>query len=342
MITIHIGLGKCASTSLQKFVFPEMEKINNNIEFNNKKLLLLAKRHHFLPLNFKEKNEFDKILHNGKDHLISNEGLINWDPVYHKEAADLNLELFGREANVIIVVRDSMQYFTSVYQQRIHEGNIITAVNFFVRPDVYNKLKTFSYQKNVPRFFNAKEFSLENIYNIYIERFNSVFFVPLSKVNDLLFIKEIYNVTDNELKILRNKLTNTHRANKAYSSLAMKLTFKREKVLNAFGLKTYGSWDKSPLERLALNNEKNTVIPSSNFRLTNKIKWLFIRIVNRFHWRSLMQDVVNKYLPYKRYKLPKGLPISQDNLNKDSAFLKEIEKECNVLPRSSKTKYIKK
>jgi hypothetical protein len=187
MITIHIGLGKCASSSLQKFVFPEMEKINKNIEFNNNKLLHLSKRHHFFPLSVKEKNMFDKILHNGKDHLISSERLINWDPAYQKEAADLNLELFGREANVIIVVKDSMQYFTSVYQQMVHQGNIISADNFFVKPDIYNKLKTFSYEKGELRFFNQKAFSLEKIYNIYNKRFNSVFFIPISKINELFF-----------------------------------------------------------------------------------------------------------------------------------------------------------
>ena len=94
MITVHIGLGKCASTSLQRYVFPELEKINKNIEFNNKKLVFLAKKHHFAPLNSKERNEFDKIIKNGKDHLISHEALVNGDPVLLEEAADLNLELF--------------------------------------------------------------------------------------------------------------------------------------------------------------------------------------------------------------------------------------------------------
>ncbi len=97
MLTVHIGLGKCASTSLQRFVFPELERIRKNIEFNNRKLLRLANKHHVVSLNSKERMEFDKILQNGKDHLISSENLVNWDPVYHEEAADLNLELFGKK-----------------------------------------------------------------------------------------------------------------------------------------------------------------------------------------------------------------------------------------------------
>jgi hypothetical protein len=332
MITIHIGLAKCASTSLQRYVFPEMEKINNNIEFNNKKLFELSRNHHLFPLSTKEKKIFNEILQNGKDHLISNESLINWDPVYHKEAAELNLELFGRKANVIIVVRDSMEYFTSIYQQKIHEGNIISADKFFVKQDMYNKLKTISYQKCVLQFFNQKEFSLEKIYNIYNKRFDSVFFVPLSKINDLLFLKEIYNLTDDEIEGLKIKLSSAPRANKAYSSFAMKLTFKREKILNLFGLKSYGSWDYSPLSKLPMPL-KASPQKQSNLSMLGKVRGYLIRVRNRLRWRALMQLLVNKYLPYAKYKLPKGLPILQENLNNDSVFLKKIEKDYYVLPK---------
>jgi len=33
MITIHIGLGKCASTPMQKNVFTKLNKLNKNIEY---------------------------------------------------------------------------------------------------------------------------------------------------------------------------------------------------------------------------------------------------------------------------------------------------------------------
>ena len=339
MITVHIGLGKCTSTSLQKFVFTNMVKINSNIEFNNKELLFLARKHHLLPLSIKEKSKFDKILHNGKDHLISGEDLINWDPARLEKAADLNLELFGRSANIIIVVRESMSYFTSVYQQTIHEGNVIAASDFFVKPDVYDKVKLLSGQNNRLRFFNAKEFSLKYIYSLYTGRFDSVFFVPLSKVNDLLFLKEIYNISDNEMKILKSKLVTASKANKSYSSLAMKLTFQREKILNALGLKSYGSWDRSLLEGLTFNGKKEYAnVPFSKLLLIDKIKQLPIRIIGKFNWRHLMQEVVDEIVPYRKYKLPKGLPILQESLNKDSIFLKKIEKECDILSKIGKIK----
>ena len=51
-----------------------------------------------------------------------------------------------------------------------------------------------------------------------------------------------------------------------------------------------------------------------------------------------MQDVIDKITPYRKYKLPKGLPILQENLNKDSIFLKKIEKECDILSKIGKIK----
>ena len=296
-----------------------------NIEFNNKSLLTLARKHHVIPLSNQEKTSFDKILNNGRDHLISDESLINWDPSYLKEAADLNLELFGKDAAIVIVIRDSMQYFSSIYQQTIHQGNIIPANKFFISKDVYEKVRLFYFQKKTLKLFNAEEFSLKKIYDVYNERFNSVYLVPLSKINDLMFVQDIYDISDDKMKILRYELINNPRYNKSYSSLAMKLTFKREVILNFFGLKSYGSWDNSPLNKLFIDNKISLPL-FSNLDLLDKVKQLPMRIIKRFYWRVLMQNVVNKYLPYNKYKLPKGLPISKNKLREDCLFLKQLEK----------------
>jgi hypothetical protein len=156
----------------------------------------------------------------------------------------------------------------------------------------------------------------------------------LSKVNDLLFLKEIYNMTDNEMKILKNGLVTAPKVNKSYSSLAMKLTFQREKILHALGLKSYGSWDGLLLEGLVFNGKKYIDLPFSKLLLIDKIKQLPIRVIAKLSWRSLMQNVVNRIAPYRKYKLPKGLPIPKENLIEDSIFLKKIEKDLNKKSQS--------
>ena len=128
---------------------------------------------------------------------------------------------------------------------------------------------------------------------------------------------------------MKSKFKNAPRVNTAYSSLAMKLTFKREKILNLFGLKSYGTFDKSPLIKFSKSFESSP---------QKKKKRYLIRFIKRRRWRSLMQNVVNKYLPYSKYKLPKGLPILQDNLYRDSIFLKKMESDYNILLKSKKTK----
>jgi hypothetical protein len=326
MITVHIGLGKCASTSLQTSVFPELERIKKNIQYNSRKLVYLAHRHHLVPLNISEKRKFNKVLQNGKSHFISHEALVNWDPVYFEKAADLNLELFGRKANIIIIIRDPLSYFTSIYQQMIHQGNIIPADDFFVTKDIYDIIKPSMVSEL--RYLNTDVFSLQKLNEIYTERFDKVFFIPLSKVKDLSFLKDTCDISTQELEHLKNKFRDAPRVNVAYSSLAMELTFKREKILNFLGLKSYGSYDRLlDLHVDATNLDSNPAAssPWSGLCFTDKLKQSPIRVMGRIRWRSLMQNVVNKYMPYRKYMLPEGLAISQKNLEENAAYLKKIE-----------------
>ena len=125
-LTVHVGLAKCASTSLQRFVFPELKKIDRNIEFNDENLTFLSYKCHVTPLNSSESCLFNKVLNNGKDHIVSSEFLINRDPFQWEESADINLEMFGKEANIVIIIKDTLPYLTSLYLQIIQEGRCIS------------------------------------------------------------------------------------------------------------------------------------------------------------------------------------------------------------------------
>lgn len=133
-------------------------------------------------------------------------------------------------------------------------------------------------------------------------------------------------MTDSQVDVLRDRLSYAPKINQAYSSIAMKLTLGREKVLNFFGIRTLGSWDTYPLESFTLANKKGKEKEYRGFWLYDKFKKLLTMVVNRLSWRRLMQNIVNKYLPYKKYKLPEGLPISKDRLSEDLVFLKTLEK----------------
>ena len=233
-LTVHVGLAKCASTSLQRFVFPELKKIDRNIEFNDENLTFLSYKCHVTPLNSSESCLFNKVLNNGKDHIVSSEFLINRDPFQWEESADINLEMFGKEANIVIIIKDTLPYLTSLYLQIIQEGRCISEKDFF------DSGKALCNRRNELRYFSPDSFQLEKLHKIYTERFNNVFFVPISQVERLTFIQDIYNISNSQLFFLQDVFKNSPRINRSYSALSVKLSLKKEYFFNFFGINSHG------------------------------------------------------------------------------------------------------
>lgn len=49
----------------------------------------------------------------------------------------------------------------------------------------------------------------------------------------------------------------------------------------------------------------------------------------RIQHRSIMQNVVNKYLPYKKYKLPDSVYINKELERRNDNFIDEIRVKKN-------------
>ena len=139
---LHIGLGKCASSKLQKDIFPKIAKLinynysgNENIPeneidiFNKTQLsyhmnsLLLGRK--VQRLNFKT------------NIIISNEGLSSYrQPQYYEEFSQKNLEAFGEDAFVILVIRKPTDFLTSIYE-KINSNSLS---KFFISEKQYQVL----------------------------------------------------------------------------------------------------------------------------------------------------------------------------------------------------------
>jgi hypothetical protein len=318
MITVHIGLGKCASTTLQKNVFT---KLNKNIEYNNNELCFLAREHHIGRLSSRKKDRFNKILRNGKSHFLSIESLVNWDPEKFEMAADLNLELFGKQTNIIIVVRDTLEYITSIYQQHVQRGSVIPPNEYFVNKEMYDEIQLYNKSLYL-KHFNVEAFSLQRLHNLYNDRFDNVFFIPISKISSLSFIKDIYNISNDELKYLQNVFKGANKCNVSYSAIAMNMTFARERLANLLGFESSNPFNASLTRVIKIKN--NYIKPDSKNTFLVK---LFYKFKTIFIWRNIMQKWINNYLPYKKYKLPEGLLIPEKILKENSLYLKEIEND---------------
>jgi hypothetical protein len=291
MAIVHIGLGKTATTTLQRFVFPELSRLRSHIQYNDSVLMSLITKHHLSQLTTEELRQANELCANN-NQFISEENLVNWNPHRWEAAADKNLELFGKNSTIIITVREPLSYMTSVYQQMIHEGNIIPPENFFVSKEDKKIQTSFWTLKQ----FDVDAFDLQTLYDLYKTRFDKVVIVDIKDLSKLTFIQQVFSLNDNELNHLQNILHVSPRLNLAYSKLAMSLTFIKANILKTFGIKTKGSWD------LDLQSHKP----------------------GRQIWRKFMQHFINRVFKYKKYQLPTNIYLNTNLIEANRKWLKSL------------------
>jgi hypothetical protein len=312
---IHIGLGKTATTTMQEYVYPFICKIRPEIKFNDARLQKNIRIFHYCGGN--DYLKISKEILANENCLISDESLCNWNPVFWEYSAVKNLEIFGPNAQIIITVRKTEEYLTSIYLQTLHEGNVKLPSSFFVSAEQAKILDGWT-SRNSLSYFDVDSFNLIWLKKIYEERFKNVCLVPMHELQNLEFIARHYCLSDNELIKIKECFKNAPKKNISYSDIAVKLTLKREKIINKIGLKTNGSNDKAWLIFLkthknmaSFEEKKNSILlrdlcvsqkilrtPECGYRILN---YLMRKLLN---WRFIMQHIVNNIFPYKKYVLP--------------------------------------
>lgn len=333
MKVIHIGLGKTATTTLQRSIFPYLEEIGIIDSYNDPELTQTLRKSVAVGLSAEERNRFTVHMNELGSIFISLESLVAWDPANWEKAANTNLDLFGSDATIIITIREPLSYLTSLYQQIVHQGNAKKPEDFFLRNDEYQQL--FS-SNPVQRLscINIESFDLERLISLYKRNFSRVVIVPIEKIGEMRFLNSIYHLDNAITHKLSHRFKNAQRHNISYSNLAMKITFLRERFLRLFGLKSIGSEDFDLKKLRALyNNQINTAQKSfKKLPLQDKPKRiftsLFIRFFQKLHWRFFIQNFFDKVVPYRKYKLPDGL-IPESVLIKNKAFYKKCLEEAS-------------
>jgi hypothetical protein len=308
MLIVHVGLGKTATTTLQRYVFRELTKLRPDLKYNESWVIKALNKHHLFGLNDHEIEKLRRYFA-GNTCLVSLESLVNWNPRLWEHAANRNLELFGSKAVMVITVREPISYLTSVFQQKVHEGNVKAPSKFLVNKSTYDKVSRHLPDSNL-ECFDVDAFDLRALYGLYQERFENVHMLPIGAISEFKFLEQPFRLSTPELETLKNSFLTAKRANRGYSAIAMRLTFWREKLLNIFGLKSIGSSDVDVLD-LYSDLENLDVIHH--------------KAPGRFRWRKLMQSWVNKCIPYKKYRLPLDLYTNDVLTEKNRQFIKEIQ-----------------
>lgn len=318
-LIVHIGLGKTGTTTLQTHLFPELAK-NKGFLYNPKEFRAIASKKY----NYSEQEKIElSTLCDSSDVLISAENIVDWNPRNWASAANKALDLFGKNAIIVITVRDSHEYMCSRYCQLIQEGNIMSPEEFFVDSATYDALTPFLAPLSLIRFDHQK-FNLPYLKKLYQERFKNVYVLPLTRLSSLHPWKQLFDMSNAETTEFKNIIKTSPHENRSFSVLALRLTILREKILNIFGIRTIGSSDVA-LQR-AINKIENGKIPfrelpfDLKFRQFTKRTLQIIAKSELLNWRWWMQRVLDRLLPYKKYRLP------LETLNFDSSLMEANRK----------------
>lgn len=328
MNIVHIGLGKTATTTLQKYVFPKAVS-KTPYHFNAPEVMNLLRKSGGLTLSQAEKSELSSLLSNDM-HFISLENLVNWNPAFWRWSADKNLEFFGPDATILITLREPLDWMTSMYQQVIHEGNVRKASEFFVSAGQYQALKALDSPAKI-EYFCSDFFDYRALVRLYRERFKCVKVVDMRQIGSMDFLEILLDLTAEEKRYLKTAFHSAPHENRSYSARAMSLTLKREKLLRTFGLRTIGSNDRRNIDFLNLpssqSQEPTFTAPTALWKryASRLTEW---RLPT---WRGMMQVGIDRILPYKKFSLPEDVYINQDLLESNKAFLSKLRDEGHAL-----------
>ena len=190
MKVIHIGLGKTGTTSLQRDIFPHLER-RVGLTYNPYSLWQSLRK----DIGFHYPKAFRKNLHlevnRYKELFVSLESLASTNPHLWEERADKNLEIFGKDSIIILSIKNPYDYIKSVYQQMLHQGTIIKPEDFFCTTEEYNKFRPLISDAKL-ELFDLEKLDYKFLIRLYRDRFSQVIVVTPKHLKTLLFLKNLF------------------------------------------------------------------------------------------------------------------------------------------------------
>jgi hypothetical protein len=331
---VHIGFPKTGTTSLQTHFFPKLCR-DNNIIFNPPEYAKIKKQR----LTYSDADLIGlKEVFSKHDVFVSQEGLVDWNPRNWSAASDRVLEIFGEDTTIIITIREPVEYMTSVFLQKLHEGNIINPKEFFVSSQDYDALLPFIPERSLLRFDHQK-LDYEYLISLYKKKFNDVYVVPLSRINTLYPFRSSFDLNIYNFKIYEEALKKAPRENKSYSKLSVNLTFKREAILRAMNLKSRGSEDYPTSNDFVNVNSSHQGKRFVDLSVREKFVALPLRVFRKIFkpWRWWMQSVLDRFYPYQKFYLPKDVIEKFDDqlMARNCQMVRNYEKEIDAFTKQN-------
>lgn len=270
---LHIGLGKCCSTFLQKEIFPRIaKKINTNLIniYNNS--FVKINKHEIKYCAFENYKNIENLLPN--NFIISNEGLFSkgWE----FSGIDKNFQFikdnFSSDTVILIIIRNPYDLLNAIYCQSVHAMELIQPDKFFYFDDK-------EINKRLNGKFNLYNFNYSKLIFLYKSYFKKVIVVKYENIQNLNFLKDIFILHDEYIKELKKNTNKFH--NRSISKNAIKFIFFLNNFINLKKIHRFIS---------------KFITPSNNiiFKIKNRILKYFL-LVNFF------QLIFDRIVPYKKY-----------------------------------------
>ena len=219
---VHIGFGKAGSSKLQLDIFPVLCGYLDYKYYSGEYVNSEKHKYHNLFTNLTTRLMLGlpvKKLEMTNNFLISDEELSCYrNPEYYEEYAEKCLKALGKDAHIILVIREPRNWLSSIYIQCcVHEKPFQEPWDFFLTNENYNERLPNSK-------FNVDKFNYIDHINFFRDRFDTVTVVKFEVLHKLNFLKRIFPISDSQLSHLRQLYgLNEKFVNRALSRTSIKI-----------------------------------------------------------------------------------------------------------------------
>jgi len=312
-LIIHIGLGKAASSTMQSKIFnliaenlgyyyiSNKSEVKNKIDLDLKNQMTKHCTKMILGLNV-DKIDFPNF------SLVSNEGFSSYrQPHFYEEFAQKNLEAFGEDVHIVLIIRKPSNFLNSIYVQCcVHEKPIVPPEFFFINEKNYSE----RYPENTYNISKADTFKLIEYYKSRFRKVSILKYEVLKNGNYLQKIFKFDDITKNKI----SKIFESIKINRSLGKNGLRFLTLINNTLQIFGFSFKPKYsNKILLLRLTDYNKIETL----------KQKKFFIKIITKINKILLNPIFIDKIFGYKKIK------INFDSLNID---IKKLDEEYDRIP----------
>ena len=289
---LHIGLGKCGSTFLQKAIFPEIEK-KTKIKFfmmheieEFKFIKGCPPLENIIQLEEKLPNDF----------ILSHEGLFSHTWEFNKIQKEFEQikKNFKNDTVIFLVLRNPYDLLNSIYVQNIMQMQISKPNKFF-----------FIEKNNLSQKYryNLDQFDYNILVSLYKNYFKKVVVVKYEELHELSYLKKLFNIDDKFLQYVKTKTNKTFNPS-----------------VSSFGINTFLFLNKFIDLRKNQNLIENLMWQSlSDYQSRNKyfykIKYYLLSFLKL---KELFQYKIDRIFTLKKYKINKEhIPLNLDKMIRD-------------------------